>query len=67
MFTKSTLALAIIVTLSSSALAAQKHHYGAVNAYGHSPRSIDDLCRQKGPIALPPVHPVCITKDLMDT
>jgi hypothetical protein len=64
MFTKSTIALAIIVTFSSGALAAQKPHHGDANAYG---RSIDNLCRQKGPIALPPVHPVCITKDLMDT
>ena len=66
MFTKFTIALAVLVTLSSGALAADKPHYGAAIAYGHSP-SIDNLCRQKGPIALPPVHPICITKDLMDT
>ena len=62
MFTKSTIALAVIVALSSGALAAQKPHYGAAkNAYGRS-QSIDDLCRQKGPIALPPVHPSCISR-----
>ena len=61
MFTKSTIALAIIVALSSGALAAQKPHDGAAK------QTLDDLCRQKGPIALPPVHPICITKDLMDT
>jgi hypothetical protein len=60
MFTKPIIALAVLVTLSSGALAAQKPDYGRS-------QSIDDLCRQKGPIALPPVHPICITKDLMDT
>ena len=57
MFTKSTIALAVIVGITSGALDADKPHYGAAYAYGHSP-SIDNLCRQKGPIALPPVHPI---------
>jgi hypothetical protein len=64
MVTKTSIALAVLATLSSGALAAQKPHYGAANADGRS-QSIDDLCRQKGPIALPPVHPIYITKDLI--
>ena len=84
MFTKSAIALSILIALSSGALAGHKHHYdaanaygrmsgapaghkhhsGATNAYGRSP-SIDDLCRQTGPITLPAIKPICNTKDYM--
>ena len=50
------------VALSSGALAASKRHDATANAYG---RSIDDLCRQTGPITLPETHPICNTKDFM--
>ena len=65
MFTKSTIALAVIVAHSSVALAAHKPHHDAANVFGRS-QSIDDPCKQKGPIALPPTNPICITKDLMN-
>ena len=84
MFAKTSMALAILIALSSGALAAQKHHPGtataqnrhsgaaaaynyrpgAANAYSRS-RSIDDLCRQTGPITLPATNPICNTKDFM--
>jgi len=41
MYTKTSIALAILIALSSGALAAQKRHPGAVSAYARSP-SIDE-------------------------
>ena len=64
MFTKSTIALAIIVGLASSALAANEPQHNGANVYGSS-RSIDDFCRQPGPITMPAKHPICNTKDFM--
>ena len=54
MLTKSTIALAVIVALSSDALAAPKHSL-----------SVDDLCRQTEPITQPAKHSICNTKDFM--
>ena len=84
MLTKTSIALAILIALSSGALAAQKRHHGAASAYARSPsideryshspsietrynrwRSIDDLCRQTGPITMPATNPICNTKDFM--
>jgi hypothetical protein len=62
MFAKTSIALAVLVAISSGALAASKRHDATANAYG---RSIDDLCRQTGPITLPATHPICNTKDFM--
>jgi len=62
MFTRTSIALAVLVAISSGALAASKRHDATANAYG---RSIDDLCRQTGPITLPATHPICNTKDFM--
>ena len=54
MFTKTSIALAMLVALSSGALAAPKDSL-----------SVDDLCRQTGPITQPAKHPICNTKDFM--
>jgi len=60
MFAKTSIALAVLIALSSGAFAAHKRH-----AYG-GPLSIEDPCRQTGPITLPATNPICNTKDFMD-
>ena len=64
MFTRFIMALAIILGLTSSALAANQPRHNDANVYGGS-RSIDDFCRQPGPITMPAKHPICNTKDFM--
>ena len=64
MLAKTATALAIVFAISSGALAANKHNAVDTNAYGQS-QSIDELCRQAGPITMPAKHPICNTKDFM--
>jgi hypothetical protein len=73
MFVKTATALAILLAISSNALAAQSHHRGAAtsaiaahkhphgaagSAYASSPPH--DMCYQPpGPITLPATNPIC--------